>query len=126
MTNFLIITHETELKSKSGSMAAPAVNSKLSIAELLCRSGQRLHQAALAARGIILVNNALFSGLIQAADGLDNGSLVGLAGFDSGAGITNSGAGSATESAVTQTALLVLTIALDLRLDISQGISSVK
>jgi hypothetical protein len=86
--------------------------------------GQRLHQAALAARGVILVDHAFFSGLIQAADGFDHSGLIGLASFDPGASFADGGAGRATEGAVAQAFLFVLAIALNLRFNVSQGLSS--
>jgi hypothetical protein len=87
---------------------------------------QRLHQAALAACSIILVDNAFFRSLIKVTDRLEHSGLIGLAGIDGSAGCTYGDAGGATESAVAQTLLLVLTVALDLRFNISQGLSSEK
>jgi hypothetical protein len=89
-------------------------------------SGQSLHQAALAARSVVFVDNAFFSSFIEAADGFDNGGLIGFAGIDGGASFTHGSASGATEGAVAQTLLFVLAVALDLRFDISQGVSSEK
>lgn len=96
-------------------MDAPAISDRVGTVGLL-RFGcvERLHQAALAAGGVILVNNTLFGGLIEAADGLQDGGFIGFAGFEANARIANCGTGGATESAVAQAALFVLTIALDL------------
>lgn len=88
--------------------------------------GQRckgFHQAALAARDGVLVQHTLFSSLIQSADGLHDSLLGfgGVAGENFARGVIGS-AGSATDIAVTQAALFVLTIAFDLRLNVSQGL----
>ncbi len=85
-----------------------------------------LHQAAFAAGSVILVNDALFSGLIQAADGLEHGGLVRSARFNGGAGGTYGGTGRTTKCAIAQAAGFVLAITLDLGLDISQSTSSKK
>ena len=80
--------------------------------------GQRckgFHQAALAARDCVLVDHTFFSCLVQGADGLHHRLLGfrGLAGKDFARSVIGS-AGGATDIAVTQAALLVLTIAFDL------------
>jgi hypothetical protein len=95
--------------------------------ELLGFEGcKRLHQAALAAGGVVLVDDALFSSLVQAADGLEHGGLIGSASFDGGASFAHGGAGTTTEFAVAQAAGFILVIAFDLRLNVSQGTSSEK
>jgi len=83
---------------------------------------QALHQAAFAPGSIILVNHALLSGLVQDAD-RHAGRLDGvffLTFFDSQTGLLHRGAGVPDEKSIAQAPLLVLFIALDLRLDISQ------
>ena len=74
-----------------------------------------LHQAALAARGGVLVDHAFFRCLVQGTDRLHN-LFTGfrLAGLDSFARIVVSCASGAADGAVAQTALLVLTVAFDL------------
>jgi hypothetical protein len=90
-------------------------------------SRERFHQAALATGGVILVNDASFSSLIEAADGSQNGFLRGgITGKDGSAGVADSGAGGTTHCAVAQAAFFVLAITFDLRLNISQGYSSEK
>ena len=80
--------------------------------------GQRckgFHQAALAARNGILVQHTFFGRFVQGADG-EHHSLFGLggvAGENFARGVIGS-AGGATDIAVTQAALLVLTITFDL------------
>jgi hypothetical protein len=100
------------------------VFSKLLLKLLRAGGSKRLHQAAFATGGIVLVDDTLFSGLIQAANGFDNGSLVGFASVNGNAGITNCGASGATESTIAQATFFVLTITLDLRFDVCQSSSS--
>lgn len=70
--------------------------------DLLRERSQRLHQAALATGGVVLVNDAFFSGLIQAADGFQNGFARGgnIAGGNRKASIAHGGARRTTEGAV--------------------------
>ena len=64
--------------------------------------------------GVVFVDDAFFSGFIQAADGFKHRGLIGLAGFNGCAGIAHGSSGSPAESSVTQTAFFILSIALDL------------
>ena len=85
---------------------------------------QALHQPALATGGVVLMNYALFSGLIQGADRIQ-GSLAG--GFDiptvqEQARFLDGCAGAARNVTVANPAFFILPVALDLRLDISQFI----
>jgi len=80
--------------------------------------GQRckgFHQAALAARNGVLVQHTFFDRFVEGADGLHHG-LLGLGGVGAenfARGVIGS-TGGATDVAVTQTTLFVLTIAFDL------------
>lgn len=108
--------------NKNGSLATPALLEREKLAALCGQGCKALHQAALATRDIILVNNALFGSLVQCADGVHDSVFgVGRAGDKGFARSIIGSAGGATDGAVTQAALFVLTIAFDLRLNVSQG-----
>ena len=85
------------------------------------RGVKPFHQAALAAGGVIFVNNTFFRCFVQSADGI-------FYGFGCFRGAINNSfvsfgnvcAGSTTENAVAKAFLFILFIALDCRLDISQ------
>ena len=71
------------------------------------------------------MDHALFCGFVQHADGFQDSIFgFGIAFCKGGACGVYSGAGGTTECAVANAALLVLTIAFDLRLNVSQGRSS--
>jgi hypothetical protein len=81
-----------------------------------------LHQAALAAGGIIFMDNTFFCCFIQSADGFA-GSLNGLflrAIRKGGAGFLYECTGATGVDTVAQTTFLVLLVSLDLGLDIRQ------
>ena len=68
------------------------------------------------------MNHALFGSFIQHADGFQNSIFgFGIAFCKGGACGVYSGAGSTTECTIANAALFVLTIAFDLRLNVSQG-----
>ena len=80
------------------------------------------HQAAFAPGGVVLVKNALLGSFIQRADGIQ-GSLTGRvdpAFTNSQASLFHGGTGASNMNAGAQAAVVVLPVALDLRLDISQ------
>ncbi len=84
--------------------------------------GQVTHQATLAARGVILVNDAFFSCFVQGTDGCQ-GCCTGVfwnAFLDGGAGVLNIGARFTSEQAVAQATLMILFDAFDSRFGISQ------
>src|ERR1700690_2125529 len=72
------------------------------------------------------MNSAFACGLIQRADSVDNGSRCILSAFQSRARIFYSSARRAACITIPQTTLFVLSVAFDLRLDISQSVSSNK
>jgi len=74
-----------------------------------------LHQAALAAGGGILVDDALFSGFVERADRLQNSFFgFGRTRFESCTCLIDSGSGSTTDVTVLDAAFLVLLVAFDL------------
>lgn len=87
---------------------------------LLClERGELLHQAALAAGGVALVDRATRGGLVKVTDG-DLGRHLGrgnirLARVDRGARLLDERAGAIAEGAVEDATLLILTIALQRR-----------
>ena len=85
-----------------------------------------LHQAGLPPRGVILVDDALLGCLIQHADGFQHGGLRRLeaVGFESRASFLDRSTRRAAVDTVLYTPFLVLTVALDLRLDVCQITSS--
>jgi hypothetical protein len=91
-------------------------------------SRKRFHQAALTTGGIVLVDDTFLGGLIEAADGGQDGFLRGICitSLDGSAGVANRSAESTAHHAVAQAAFFVLAIAFDLRLNVSQGTSSKK
>ena len=70
------------------------------------------------------MNNALFSSLIESADRLDSGGagFFQFLGGDLLAGVLDKGAGAAAVDAVLDAAFFVLLVALDLGLNVSQGL----
>jgi hypothetical protein len=98
------------------------------VLKLLGESRQTLHQPALAASSIIFVDNALFRGSVELADRLDHCGLgdFRVLGFNRSASLSHESAGTPTINTVTNAAILILPISLDLRLDISQSRSSKK
>lgn len=86
------------------------------------KGSQLLHQAALAAGSVVLVQNAFFSRFIQRAGGLHRCQASGfeITTIDSEAGFLDIGAGAAAVNAVAGATLEILTITFDLRLYISQ------
>ena len=72
------------------------------------------------------MKNAFLGSLIQQADGFQHSSFRRLeaVGFESRAGFLDSGARCAAVDAVLNTPFLILTVALDLRLDVCQITSS--
>ena len=82
-----------------------------------------LHQATLAAGSIVPVNDAACSSLVNDADSLQNSffcsrSIV----LQSRTGLSDGCAGRAAQIAIAQSALLVLFVPFDLRLNVSQGL----
>lgn len=88
---------------------------------LFSERGKGFHQAALAARNGVLVKNAFFDRFIESADGLHH-SFLRLGGVvrKEFARVGIGSAGGATDGAIAKAALLVLTIAFDLGLNVSQ------
>src|SRR5271157_2619255 len=84
------------------------------------------HQAAFPPGRIARMNSAFLCGDIQRADGSHHGSRCILSAFKGSACIFYGSASRAAKVAVAQTPLLVLAVAFDLRLDISQSVSSNK
>src|SRR3972149_1627450 len=94
---------------------------------VLCFQRSKLfHEAALSAGGVVLVNYAFLRSFVEGADRLQGGSarLFKVLVDDFFAGIFYVCASAAAKNTVTLAALLVLLIALDSRLDISQKTSS--
>ncbi len=92
----------------------------------LLKSGQALHQAALAAGNVVFVKNAFFGSLIERFDGL-SGEFAGsvqVALIHSLAGFLDEGTGASPEITVTQTPLFVLAQTFGLRFDVRQGTPS--
>jgi hypothetical protein len=91
--------------------------------KLLAELRQSFHQAALAASGIVLVDDTLPSSNVELGDGGLNGFgrsfLIALGQFHTG--FLHEGSGAATIDTVAQSPFLILFIALDRRLDISQS-----
>ena len=84
---------------------------------------ETFHQATLEAGGFVRVDDALACRFVQLADGLQNG----LFGFGSvlykrGASLIDGCASRTADVAIAQTALLVLAVPFDLRLNVSQGL----
>ena len=81
-----------------------------------------LHQAALAACGVVLVNDALLRSFVKRADSHKRSLLCSIrirtGNGDAGAG--NKSAGGASIYTIADTAFLVLLVAFDCRLNISQ------
>jgi hypothetical protein len=90
----------------------------------LRQRGKRLHQAALTTRSIVFVNNAFFSGFIEAADSHQHGFFRSFhfAARDGNAGFIHGSASRTAEIAVAQALFFVLLIAFNLRLNVSQGL----
>jgi len=89
-------------------------------------SCQSLHQAGLSPRGVILVEDALLGSLIQHANGFQHSGLRRLkaVGFKSRASFFDRSSRRAAVDTVRYAPLFVLTVALDLRLDVCQITSS--
>jgi len=82
-----------------------------------------LHQAPFAAGGVVLVNYAALSSLVNDADGLQHSFFCSRSiFFQSRACLVDGCAGRAAQIAVAQSALLVLFVPFDLRLNVSQGL----
>ncbi len=74
-----------------------------------------LHQAALAAGGVVLVDHTFFRSFIEGADRLQDRFFgLGFIRFESGASLTDGSPSGATHIAVTQATILVLTVSFDL------------
>jgi hypothetical protein len=103
---------------------AEAKRSRLSrvIQILLSQSGEVLHQAALAAGSVILMDNTFRYGFVQSANGGSSGGLCVFScpGCDGFTGSGDKRTGCSTVNAVCYTFLLVLFVALDCRFNISQ------
>ena len=83
-----------------------------------------LHEAALAARGVALMDGAFLRGTVERADRSHHG-LFGISALCQRSVCTLDGSpGGAAKVAIAQSALLVLTISFDLGLDVCQGRSS--
>jgi hypothetical protein len=91
---------------------------------LLFELSQVTHQAALPAGGVVLMQNTLFSGLIQGADGSQGRLASGnqIAAFHCQAGFLDGRARLAYIEAVAQAALFILLVALDGRFNVSQNL----
>jgi hypothetical protein len=87
---------------------------------------QSLHQAGFSPSSVILVDDALLGSLIQQADGFQHSGFRRLeaVGFESRASFLDRSTRRAAVDAVLYAPFLVLTVALDLRLDVCQITSS--
>ena len=80
------------------------------------------HQAGFSARGVVLVDDALCSSLVQCADRLENFGFSQFRVFSANCSLrfTEIGAGRTTIDTITKACCRVLFVSLDLRLNISQ------
>ena len=125
---YLIPRHASQ-KIKPGAHALPlgrSIDRLRLFRSLFLRSTQGVetfHQAALEAGGFVRVDDALACRFVQLADGLQNGLFrFGSVLCKCGASLIDGCASRTADISVTQTALLVLAVPFDLRLNVSQGL----